>query len=152
VIEGRHIADSMLFALGWPVPPSECWDLGSGAGLPGLVLAVLWPDCRMMLIDRSERRMDLARRAARVARIDVATRRADIADLEGPVEAVVSRAAMPASALLPHLRRILAPGGRAVVSGHGFPVDGYQSIEVDGWYLGDGILARPPRLLMMQQP
>lgn len=150
-IERRHIADSMLFGLGWSQPPTQCWDLGSGAGLPGLVLAVVWPRCRMVLFDRSTRRVDLARRGARVVGIDVDVEVAAIADLQGPVEAVVSRAAMDASALLPHLRRIVAPGGRAVVSGRGEAVSGYEIIAIEDWQR-IGFHARPPRLLMMRQP
>jgi len=38
-------------------------DLGSGGGLPGLVLGDLWPDCRFTLVDAGERRCDFLRSA-----------------------------------------------------------------------------------------
>ena len=95
-IQDRHLADSIVYAAAWDVPPAACWDLGSGVGLPGLVLAVIWPGCRVTLIDRSSRRIDLARRAARVIGVEIDTVVASVSDLEGPVEAIVSRAAIPA--------------------------------------------------------
>lgn len=144
-VDDRHLADSIVFAAAWPSPPSNCWDLGSGVGLPGLVLAILWPDTRLRLVDRSTKRVDLARRAARVVGVAVETEVADIESLTGPVEAIVSRAAIPAANFLPHLRRILAPGGLAVVSGTGKVPDGYQD-----WAIPAGILDHAPRLLMMR--
>lgn len=37
-------------------PPSSVIDLGTGGGVPGLVLASCWPDSRVVLIDANERR------------------------------------------------------------------------------------------------
>ena len=37
-------------------PPTVALDLGSGGGLPGLVLAAHWPTSRWTLLDASERR------------------------------------------------------------------------------------------------
>ena len=146
-IEDRHLADSIIFAGAWASPPSHCWDLGSGVGLPGLVLAILWPESRIRLIDRSSKRIDLARRAARVIGVNVDTDVAPIEVLGGAAEAVVSRAAIPAGELLSHLRRIVAPGGRAVVSGSGtgFVPEGFEELKVPA-----GILDHAPRLLMMR--
>lgn len=144
-IDDRHLADSIVYAAAWAVPPRYCWDIGTGAGLPGLVLALLWPLCGFTLVDRSARKIDLVRRAARVVGIEVDTRVASIGSLEGPIEAIVSRALMPAIALLPHLRRLLASGGAAVVSGSGVDVPGYEEMPVPA-----GILDHRARLLMMR--
>jgi 16S rRNA G527 N7-methylase RsmG len=141
----RHLADSIVYAAAWDSPPAFCWDLGSGAGLPGLVLAILWPSSRLTLVDRSSRKVDLVRRAARLLEVEIDTRLASVELLAGPVEAVVSRAMMPADRLLPHLRRILSPGGLAVVSGSGELVPGYEEFAVPA-----GILDHSARLLMMR--
>lgn len=37
-------------------PPGSAVDLGSGGGVPGLVLARKWPDSQWLLVDSSERR------------------------------------------------------------------------------------------------
>ena len=144
-IYSRHLADSVIYASVWEAPPERVWDLGAGIGLPGLVLAIIWPRCRVTLIDRSQRRIDLTRRAARIIGVDVDAEAAAIASLEGSIEAIVSRGAMPPELLLPHLQRLLAPGGLAVVSGSGKPVAGYEEVVV-----AEGILDHDPRLLMMR--
>lgn len=40
-------------------PPARVLDLGTGAGLPGLVLAVWWPDSSWVLLDGKEKRSEL---------------------------------------------------------------------------------------------
>jgi 16S rRNA (guanine527-N7)-methyltransferase len=147
VVESRHIADSLLFAAAWEQPPEECWDLGSGVGLPGLVLAIAWPTTRVVLIDRSAKRCDLARRAARVLELNIEVRLADLTSQAGRVEAIVSRAAMPATRLRPLLERMLAPGGTAVVSGGQLEEPGYERMKIPA-----GALDQPVRHLIMRRP
>jgi 16S rRNA (guanine527-N7)-methyltransferase len=144
----RHIVGSVAFSLGFPQPPSVCWDLGTGVGLPGLVLAVLWPNTRMVLIDRSQKRCDLARRASRIIDVAVEVENTDLEELNPQTEAIVSRATMPASRLLPILERLLAPRGVAVVSGSKeTATTPFLAITIP-----KGVLDPPPRLLMMRQP
>jgi 16S rRNA (guanine527-N7)-methyltransferase len=60
------VVDQIDHALGFVVaaegalgrPPSSVMDLGTGGGIPGLVLSSCWPDCEMVLMDGSERRTD----------------------------------------------------------------------------------------------
>jgi len=144
----HHIVGSAAFSLGFPQPPSVCWDLGTGVGLPGLVLAVLWPNTRMVLIDRSQKRCDLARRASRIIDVAVEVENTDLEELNPQTEAIVSRATMPASRLLPILERLLAPRGVAVVSGSKeTATTPFLAITIP-----KGVLDPPPRLLMMRQP
>ncbi|HAS13391.1 MAG TPA: hypothetical protein DCS55_23220 [Acidimicrobiaceae bacterium] len=44
-------------------PPTTAVDLGSGAGIPGLALAGLWPASRWILLDAAQRRTRLLERA-----------------------------------------------------------------------------------------
>lgn len=57
-----QVAHAEGFARCWeelhPVPPKEFLDLGSGGGLPGLVLLQRWA-CRGVLLDSMEKRMRL---------------------------------------------------------------------------------------------
>ena len=147
IIESRHIADSLMFAAAWEQPPEECWDLGSGVGLPGLVLAIAWPATRLVLIDRSAKRCHLARRAVRVLGLDTEVKQADLTSLVGSVGAIVSRAAMPASKLRPIIEQLLAPGGSAVVSGGLEDEPGYERVKIPA-----GALDQPVRHLIMRRP
>lgn len=119
-LERRHLADSLLFAAAWspPVAPPAVADLGSGAGLPGLPLAVLWPDSRVHLVERSGRRADLLRRAVRVLDMQNVTVQGTAAErVELHVDMVVSRAAGPPSKVVEWGRRLLRPGGILVLGG-----------------------------------
>ncbi len=112
----RHLLDSAIFSTYWAVPPNECLDLGSGVGLPGIVLAILWPDSDLQLVDRSGRRVRLMRRALRVLGLSNATvLEQDISELAGDRQALVMRATLPPEAAAALCGELLAPGGRAVV-------------------------------------
>lgn len=112
----RHLLDSAAFSTYWPTPPQECLDLGSGVGLPGMVLAVLWPDSHMQLVDRSGRRVRLMRRAVRILGLsNVTVLEQDISELEGDRQALVMRATLPPAAAVRLCGELLAPGGQAVL-------------------------------------
>ena len=51
-----HVDHARAFARVVAVPPSLAADLGSGGGIPALVLADLWPDSAWWLIESRERR------------------------------------------------------------------------------------------------
>jgi 16S rRNA (guanine527-N7)-methyltransferase len=125
----RHFADSaQLLAL---APDARRWlDLGSGAGFPGMVVAILLKGqegARVDLVEANARKcafLDTVRREtgapARVhaLRIEEAANR-----LEGPFDAVTARALAPLVELLPLIApfltvhtRALLPKGRDVAS------------------------------------
>lgn len=117
-LDQRHIADSLLFASPFGASPASVADLGTGVGLPGIPLAVLWPATRVELIDRSRKRIDLARRAMRVLGLEnTETHLGDLSSVEGSFPAIVSRATMPPGRLAVYARNLLQPGGLAVVGG-----------------------------------
>jgi 16S rRNA (guanine527-N7)-methyltransferase len=59
-ITHAHAFAAVLEAVG--VGPAPFLDLGSGGGVPGLVLAALWPESTGTLLDASERRTAFLRR------------------------------------------------------------------------------------------
>jgi 16S rRNA (guanine527-N7)-methyltransferase len=62
-------------------PPARLLDLGSGGGVPGLVLAMLWPESAVVLLDGSVRRTEFLESAVTglglEARVEVVTARAE---------------------------------------------------------------------------
>jgi 16S rRNA (guanine527-N7)-methyltransferase len=109
----RHIADSLVFGRGF-AGAVNCLDIGTGVGLPGIPLAIAYPNTDFVLLDRSTRRTDLAHRACRILEVEncrVANR--DVDRVEDRYDRIVSRAAMPAAELMIHVKRLLEPGGIA---------------------------------------
>jgi 16S rRNA (guanine527-N7)-methyltransferase len=93
-------------------------DVGSGAGLPGLVLAIRRPDLAVDLVEPMSRRVEFLQEA--VLRLGVGDRvrtvrgRADepaVVDLVGAAEWVTARAVAPLSRLVPWCFPLLGPGG-----------------------------------------
>ena len=55
----RHIADSAQLLAHVPRETGSPWlDLGTGAGFPGLVIAALWPECRVVMVESRARRAE----------------------------------------------------------------------------------------------
>lgn len=54
----RHIADSAQLLDLAPAEPGEWLDLGSGAGLPGLIIAIMRPEWRVKLVESRKLRIE----------------------------------------------------------------------------------------------
>ena len=98
-------------------------DLGSGGGLPGLVLATYQPELEMVLLETRQRAcrflreavtaLDLTKVAVVEARAEDAARRPDLREL---FDAVVSRSFGPPAVTAECAVGFLRPGGRLLVS------------------------------------
>jgi 16S rRNA (guanine527-N7)-methyltransferase len=111
----RHILDSaQLFPL-LPDQTRVVADLGSGAGLPGLVLAILGV-AEVHLIESDQRKAAFLREAKRVAMADNVTIHARRAEKMGPfkADAVVARAVAPLNQLLYIAEPFLAAHSRCL--------------------------------------
>lgn len=107
----RHIDDAAQLLPLIPPGTRRIADLGSGAGLPGLVLAIL-SGIETHLVERDQRKAAFLREAARVTSAPAVVHAADAATL-APLGAdlVTARALAPLPVLLPLAARHLAPGG-----------------------------------------
>jgi 16S rRNA (guanine527-N7)-methyltransferase len=107
----RHIDDAAQLVPLIPPATRRIADLGSGAGLPGLVLAIL-TGLDTHLVERDKRKAAFLREAARVTGAPATVHAADAATL-APLGAdlVTARALAPLPVLLPLAVRHLAPGG-----------------------------------------
>lgn len=110
----RHLLNCVGLAELVP-PAASVADLGSGAGLPGLVLAALRPDCHLVLVEPLLRRATFLDEAVGVLGLgNVEVRRARGEQLHGElvVDAVVARAVAPLDRLAGWSLPLLRPGGR----------------------------------------
>jgi 16S rRNA G527 N7-methylase RsmG len=99
-----------------PATATNALDIGSGVGLPGIPLAILRPETEFLLIDRSEKRCDLASRAINVVGLsNVTVQQRDVTEQQGEYDAMTMRAALKQAAALPHIARLMSPRGVAAV-------------------------------------
>lgn len=113
----RHVVNSGLVA---PLVRggARVGDVGSGAGLPGMVLALARPDARFTLIEPMERRAAwLADEAARLGlgNVEVLRSRAEEVHLAQGFDQVTARAVSALRTLIPLAAPLLRPGGELIL-------------------------------------
>lgn len=112
----RHILNSM--AINDFVPErSIAIDIGSGSGLPGIVLATTRPDVHVHLVETMERRVAwLEEVSAALGLTNVTIHRKRIQDLHGEfqVQVVTARAVAALKKLVPMAMPVLKSGGMLV--------------------------------------
>jgi 16S rRNA (guanine527-N7)-methyltransferase len=110
----RHILDSAQLHPFIPSSAQNVIDLGSGAGLPGLVLAILGVP-GVELVEADSRKVAFLREASRVAGAEVAIRPCRIqAAPPHSVDVVTARACAPLDRLLDLAAPFLAPDTRCL--------------------------------------
>jgi len=105
----RHILDSAQLRAFVPDRARNMIDLGSGAGLPGLVLAILGAP-GVELVEADSRKCAFLREAARITEAPVTLRPCRIETVSPhPVDVVTARACAPLDRLLGLAEPFLAP-------------------------------------------
>lgn len=113
----RHVLNSAVVAP-YLLPDAQVADVGSGAGLPGLVLAIARPDARLVLIEPMERRCDWLRAEADrlgLDNVEVVRARAEDAVDSGPFDQVTARAVSALRTLIPLTAPLVRRGGQLVL-------------------------------------
>lgn len=124
-IWSRHVLDSLRLLPLIPQGTTHGVDLGSGAGFPGLVLA-LASNIPFDLIEADRRKAAFLVEAQRVTDAPVQVHCARIENLDLPrVLLVTARALAPLTTLLAHADRLLLPGGTAL-----FPKGSHADEEI----------------------
>ncbi len=87
----RHYCESLFLAVHLPPEPVSVLDVGSGAGFPGIPIAVLRPDCSVVLAESHQRKAVFLRESSRdYFNVRVTASRAE--DMAERFDWVVSRA------------------------------------------------------------
>lgn len=110
----RLVLDALALGAALPLgAPESVADLGSGAGFPGLPLAIRWPGCRVTLVDARERRHHFQRAAIRTLDLPhVTPRRGRLEELTPePHAVVVAQALAQADQAVAWMLPWVAPGG-----------------------------------------
>jgi 16S rRNA (guanine527-N7)-methyltransferase len=125
-IWARHIVDSGQLVPLAPAGAKRWIDLGSGAGFPGMVVALMMPDLHVTLVESRRKRIDFLQAMAEALgigdRVTVAGQRLEL--VETSAEDVISaRAFAPLDRLLPLAHRFsrnetvwLLPKGRSAAN------------------------------------
>lgn len=125
VEEAAAHSTGFVAAIGALEEGSRIIDLGSGGGLPGLVLAEAYPTAVVTLVDRREKRTDFLRRAVRRLgwdHVEVVT--ADVRELvravaderTEPFDVVTARGFGPPASTLQVAADLITSTGRIVIS------------------------------------
>ena len=120
--EERHVEDSLRAApLLDELPDGPCVDVGSGAGLPGIPLAIARPDRRWTLLEPRQRRAAFLEEAVRKLGLDceviavTAEQAARDERLAGSHVLATARAVAAPAEVRKLCEPLLAPGGATLV-------------------------------------
>lgn len=122
----HHVLHSLAIAKFLPFQPgTTILDVGTGGGFPGIPLAILFPECRFMLIDSIGKKIKVANEVAQalgLTNVECKQERAE--EEEQKFDFVVSRAVMPLPDLVKLVRKNIStkqrnamPNGIIVLKG-----------------------------------
>ena len=154
----RHILNSAVIA---PLfSPGRVGDVGSGAGLPGLVLAIARPDVEWVLIEPMERRVAwLTEQVGELGLENVEVERTRAEDWRfGPVlDAVTARAVSALRTLVPITAPLIHDGGELILLKGASAANEIEAAEKQlrkfrvtnarVEMVGEGLLAEPSRVV-----
>ncbi len=124
-LESRHLPECVAFARVLPTV-GPVLDLGSGGGLPGLVIAIVRPDLEVHLLEATGKKVTFLRGTARALGLAVRVHHGRAEDLATPPRreaypVVTARAVAPLDRLAGWAAPYLAPGGRLfAIKGEGW--------------------------------
>lgn len=155
----RHILNSAVAAPLFQAD-SRVGDIGSGAGLPGLVLAIARPDVQWVLIEPMERRvawLQEQKDAWGLDNVEVVRARGEEWKLGPVLDAVTARAVSALKTLIPLTAPLVRPGGELIllkganaeneITAAAKAIRTYKLRDVRVEVVGDGVISEPTRVI-----
>ena len=108
----HHVLDSL--AVLPHLHGTRCLDVGSGAGLPGLMLALARPATHWVLLDSNGKKVRFLNQCVRelaIANVEVVQARVESYEPDAPFDTIISRAFGSLAAFYAATVQLLAPGG-----------------------------------------
>lgn len=108
----HHVLDSL--AVLEHLPPGPLLDIGSGAGLPGVPIAIAQPDRSVTLLDSNHKKATFLRQAKielGLDNVEVVCERAEAWQAHRPCQVVISRAYSELASFIAVAHRFCAPDG-----------------------------------------
>ena len=108
-LEVNHLLQSLgLVKFVKFTPGTRVMDLGTGGGLPGIPLAIYYPEVTFHLVDRIGKKLKVAQDIAeRIGLKNVTFQHGDVKEVKGKFDFVVSRAVMDLGDLVPLVKRFI---------------------------------------------
>jgi 16S rRNA (guanine527-N7)-methyltransferase len=125
-----HILDS-LSVLRYVKPPLIA-DIGTGAGLPGIPLAICMPDSKFVLLDANSKKSRFVRQAVlelRLDNVDVLHQRVESFHPEHKFSTVITRAFAAIPEMIKLCNHLLASGGVLLAMKGQTPLDELAGLE-----------------------
>lgn len=108
----RHILDALQL-LTFLKSAKKIVDLGSGAGLPGLVIAIA-SDFNVSLVESDQKKVAFLRHIKGLLGLDVSIQAVRIENVTAKFDVITARALAPLDTLLSYAEPLLEAGGRCV--------------------------------------
>jgi 16S rRNA (guanine527-N7)-methyltransferase len=119
----RHLLDSLV--IGPYLQGPSILDVGTGAGLPGIPLALAYPDHHFTLLDSNGKKIRFVTQAVAelgLANVDVIQSRAEAFQPAGRFDTITARAYASIEELVSQTKHLLADGGQYLIMKGVYPV------------------------------
>jgi 16S rRNA (guanine527-N7)-methyltransferase len=131
----RHLLDSLV--IGPYIQGPRILDVGTGAGLPGIPLALAYQDCQFTLLDSNGKKIRFVTQAVAelgLVNVDVVQSRVEAYQPTGRFDTITARAYSNIEELVEQTAHLLAEGGQYLIMKGAYPVAEIEAIPA-GYHL-----------------
>jgi 16S rRNA (guanine527-N7)-methyltransferase len=132
-ILARHFVESIACARALPAGISTLLDFGSGAGFPGIPIAICRPEIAVTLAESRGKKAAFLQEAVRVLNLPIAVHSARAETLHGPFDCVTLRAVDKMAIAVQAASFLVGPGGWLALMTTGADLPNLQTATVSSF-------------------